>query len=285
MPTQTPTNEAVAGMLEQIADLLEHQDDNPYRVQAFRRGARTVRATSTPLSEIIKEEGGEALTDLEGIGEGLASTIFEFITTGRSNYLQALQERQSPQELFQQVPGIGPKLAERIAYELQLTSLEGLEQAAHDGRLRQVSGIGPRTLTAIQHSLAELLKHAGRQAEPGPAGQPPVPLLLEVDADYRRQAAADELPRLSPRRFNPKNEAWLPLLRTEREGWAMTVLFSNTARAHDLDKTHDWVVIYYQKEGPEDQCTVVTESSGPLKGKRVIRGRERECREFYQKHP
>ncbi len=59
----------------------------------------------------------------------------------------------------------------------------------------------------------------------------------------------------------------------------MTVLFSNTARAHELGKTHDWVVIYYQKDGPEAQCTVVTEFRGPLKGKRVIRGREHERKE------
>jgi hypothetical protein len=65
----------------------------------------------------------------------------------------------------------------------------------------------------------------------------------------------------------------------------MTVLFSNTARAHELGKTHDWVVIYYQKDGPEAQCTVVTETRGPLKGKRVIRGRERECRQFYEMGP
>jgi hypothetical protein len=102
-----------------------------------------------------------------------------------------------------------------------------------------------------------------------------------VDTEYRRRAIAGELPKLAPRRFNPKNEAWLPVMRTERAGWSMTVLFSNTAHAHELGKTHDWVVIYYQKGGGEAQCTVVTEFRGPAKGKRVIRGRERECLDFY----
>jgi putative hydrolase len=109
-------------------------------------------------------------------------------------------------------------------------------------------------------------------------------VLLEVDAEYRRRAAANELPKLAPRRFNPRHEAWLPILRTERQGWSMTVLFSNTARAHELGKIHDWVVIYYQKEGPEAQGTVVTETQGLLQGKRVIRGRERECADFYRAH-
>ena len=111
---------------------------------------------------------------------------------------------------------------------------------------------------------------------------PAVATLLEVDREYRAKAAAGQLQKIAPRRYNPAHEAWLPVMRAERDGWAMTVLFSNTARAHELGKIHDWVVIYYHKEGPEHQCTVVTESQGSLKGQRVIRGRENECVQFYQ---
>jgi Holliday junction resolvasome RuvABC DNA-binding subunit len=287
MPILSPTNEEIAELLNQIAGLLEQQDDNPYRVQAFRHGADRVRETETSLVEIVEKGGAEALTQLEGIGQGLAGVIFEFISTGRSSYLQQVQTRQRPEEIFEQVPGIGAKLAQQIAYELEIKSLEELEQAAHDGRLRQLHGFGPRRVEAIQHSLAGIL---GRSTPPrkeaagssAADGQPSVALLLEVDAEYRRRAAADELPRLTPRRFNPRQEAWLPVLQTKREGWSMTLLFSNTAKAHELDKTHDWVVIYYQKDGPEAQCTVVTETGGPLQGKRVVRGRERESRTFYE---
>jgi hypothetical protein len=67
-----------------------------------------------------------------------------------------------------------------------------------------------------------------------------------------------------------------------RYGWAFTALYSNTKRAHELDKTHDWVVLYYERDGEEDQATVVTETRGPLGGKRVIRGRESETREYYE---
>jgi hypothetical protein len=134
----------------------------------------------------------------------------------------------------------------------------------------------------VREHLAELPDRSAPAAATE-GTEPEVGLLLDVDAEYRRQAEAGELPKLAPRRFNPNHEAWLPLLRTERDGWAMTALFSNTARAHELDKTHDWVVIYYQKDGPEGQCTVVTETSGPLAGKRAIRGREGECEQFYLK--
>jgi DNA polymerase (family 10) len=286
MPIQTPTNEDIASLLEQIADRLEQEDDNPYRIQAFRHGAQSVRASERPLTEIVAEEGAEALTQLEGIGQGLATTIFEFIQTGRSNYLQQLQARQPAEEIFRHVPGIGPKLAQRIAQQLEISSLEALEQAAHDGRLEQVDGFGPRRMAAVRHSLAEMLRHSTeRQRYTDEAGLekpwPDVALLLEAEADYRQRAEAGELPKLAPRRFNPTEEAWLPVMRTERDGWVMTLLFSNTARAHEAGKTHDWVVIYYQKDGPEQQCTVVTGLRGALKGKRVIRGREKECLQFY----
>jgi len=60
-----------------------------------------------------------------------------------------------------------------------------------------------------------------------------------------------------------------------------TALFSNTARAHDLGKTQDWVVIYYDKDGHENQCTVVTEHHGPSRGQRVVRGYESACMAYY----
>jgi len=288
MPTLLPRNEEIAKLLETIADQLEERDDNPYRVQAFRHGAERVRATEPPLTKMVEEGGGEALTQLEGIGQGLASIIFEFISTGRSTYLQQLEGNypQAPEDILQQVPGIGPELARRIIYALQIDSLEGLAKAANNGRLGRIQGFGPRRVAAIQHSVAALLGDTASAGKPanGSNGQPGIGLLLKVDAEYRQKVEAAALPKLAPRRNNPQQEAWLPVMQTEQEGWAMTVLFSNTARAHELKKTHDWVVIYYQKDGPEEQCTVVTETSGPLEGRRVIRGRERECITFYKEH-
>ena len=102
-------------------------------------------------------------------------------------------------------------------------------------------------------------------------------LLLEIDAEYRKQAAAGKLSRIAPKRFNPEGKAWLPILHAEREGWHFTALFSNTARAHQLGRTDDWVVIYfYDDDHQEGQCTVVTETHGSREGERVVRGREDE---------
>ena len=112
---------------------------------------------------------------------------------------------------------------------------------------------------------------------------PDVGLLLEVDRQYREQAGADQLPMIAPRRFNPENRAWLPVLHTERGDWHFTAMYSNTARAHELKRTRDWVVVYfYDDHHREGQCTVVTETRGPLTGQRVVRGQEMECREYYR---
>jgi hypothetical protein len=103
-------------------------------------------------------------------------------------------------------------------------------------------------------------------------------MLLDVDREYRDAAAARRLPRIAPRRFNPTGEKWLPILHAERDHWPFTGLSSNTFRAHALERTRDWVVVYFHADArPEGQRTIVTESSGSLEGGRVVRGRESEC--------
>jgi hypothetical protein len=109
----------------------------------------------------------------------------------------------------------------------------------------------------------------------------PVATILEIDEEYRKQASAGNLKMIAPRLLNPKKKAWLPLMAREYKGYKFTVMFSNTAAAHKLEKTDDWVVVYCEKGKGENQCTVVTESRGALKGRRVIRGREKECAEYY----
>jgi hypothetical protein len=113
--------------------------------------------------------------------------------------------------------------------------------------------------------------------------EPPVAELLDVDREYRERAAKGDLHRIAPRRLNPGNEAWLPVLHTGRGGRQYTALYSNTPRAHEHGKTHDWVVIYYRAGGePESQCTVITSERGVLEGKRIVRGREAECERYYE---
>jgi putative hydrolase len=111
---------------------------------------------------------------------------------------------------------------------------------------------------------------------------PGVGLLLDVDREYREKAAAGLLQKIAPRFFNPGNEAWLPVLHTRFGPWRFTALYSNTERAHDLYRTHDWVVIHFDDDESQGRSTVVTEYHGALKGRRVVRGRERECAAHYR---
>ena len=105
---------------------------------------------------------------------------------------------------------------------------------------------------------------------------------LSVDAEYRRRAEAGELRTISPRRFNPDGRARLPVLHTDRGGWSFNALFSNTARAHELNRTRDWLLIYWERDGHEDPCRGVTERRGPLAGRRVVRGYERESARVHE---
>ena len=289
------TNREIADALDRVADLLAAQDANPFRVSAYRRAAGMARVHPEPLAGILHEGGREALEGLPTIGGTMAAHVSELVHRGQLTLLDRLEGEVSPERLLTTVGGIGPELARRIHDELGLESLEELEQAAHDGRLDGVAGFGPRRLHAVREQLASILarqargrarRRAGDAAERrGELRRPDVGALLAVDAEYRDRSARGALRRIAPRRFNPGHEAWLPILHTERDGWHVTALFSNTARAHELGRTRDWVVLFYECDGDAGQCTVVTETRGPLRGRRVVRGRESECARLTEPHP
>ena len=288
MAPSAPRNPDVADALERVADLLEAQDENPFRVRAWRAGARAVRESEREVAAILAEHGLEGLDRLPAIGKSLAGAIAELVHTGRLRLLDRLEGEISPEDLFTTVPGIGEELAARIHRELHADTLEELELAAHDGRLEKLPGFGARRVRGVREALAGMLGRSTRrrarrirheESQPAAtAARPPVATLLAVDAEYRQRAEAGTLRMIAPRRFNPDARAWLPVLHTERDGWSFTALYSNTARAHELGTTRDWVILYFEQDGHEDQCTIVTERHGPLAGRRVVRGREAECR-------
>jgi hypothetical protein len=274
-------NRELARELRRIAELLEAQHASPHRVRAYLGAADTVQGLDRPVSAVLEQEGKAGLQRLPRVGQRIASLIDEYVATGRIGLLERLEGEGDPEALFRSVPGVGPRLASMIHGELGIESLEELELAAHDGRLAALRGIGPRRLRALRAALGELLTHAARRRAHARevelrAPRPDVRLLLDVDRLYREGAARDELPRIAPRRFNPEARAWLPVLHAERSNWSFTALYSNTARAHELGRTDDWVVIYYERGDAHGQCTVVTEHSGALRGARVVRGREQE---------
>jgi putative hydrolase len=210
------TNEEVAQLLDEASGLLEAQRANPFRVTAYRRAATAVRALRMPVVEIAGG-GVEALMAALGVGLRLARTIAEIVATGRLGLLDRLRAETDPQALLTTVTGIGPELAERIHRELGVETLEELEMAAHDGRLARVRGFGRRRVRGVMDALAGRLGRPGRRPPSSfPPATLPVAELLDVDRQYRKEAAAGRLRCIAPRRFNPGGRAWLPILHTER---------------------------------------------------------------------
>jgi len=278
-------NAHCADRLREAADLLEAQRANPFRVSAYRKAATTVLDLPEDVAGIAARDGLPGLEALPNIGRGIAAALLEMTRTGRWIQLERLRGNADPVQLLTAVPGLGHRLAERIHEELHVDTLEALELAAHDGRLESVPGVGPRRTAAIRASLQAMLSRSRPRFSAGSRGAehgPDVATLLAVDRDYRHEAEAGRLPTIAPRRFNPSGEAWLPVLHAARDGWHFTALFSNTAQAHQLNRTRDWVVLYfYDDEHAEGQHTVVTETHGHLAGRRVVRGREADCRAYY----
>lgn len=282
--TVTPASEnlGIASRLNELASLLEEQGANPFRVRAYRRAAATVVALDRPASAILAEGGITALEALPGVGQSIARAIRSVVLHGRLPMLERIRGEADPVTLLSTVAGIGRVLAERIHDGLEIETLEGLEMAAHDGRLSALPGFGPKRVAAIREILGQRLARVRTPVRAPSWDEPSVMELLEVDQEYRDRAGRGELRTIAPRRFNPTGEAWLPVLHTQRGPRHYTVLFSNTQRAHEMGRTRDWVILYCDGSGGECQCTVITAEWGVMRGRRIVRGREAECAEFYR---
>ena len=164
MPTIGPTNVELAEALEQMAEVLVRRGEtNPYRVQAYLQAAGTIREQRDPVARLFGEGGTEALMTLPGVGVSLARHIGQYIETGRIALRDRLLRADDPATLLATVPGVSERLARRLVEDLGVTSLADLERAAHDGRLRDVDGLGPRRVEAIRLQLNSILNRSSRR--------------------------------------------------------------------------------------------------------------------------
>ena len=280
-------NNAIAKKLREVALLLDEQGANRFRIQAYRTAAERLERLDVPVSQIVEQQGTDGLQALPGIGVSLARSIHTLVVTGRLPMLDRLRGELDSMALLASIPGIGPALATRLHDDLHTHTLEQIEMAAHDGRLADIEGVGPKKLQGIIDSLTARLGRVRRPAqtiERHSAAESSIEELLDVDREYREAAQADTLRKITPRRFNPKKEAWLPILHTQRGPRHYTAMFSNSALAHQLKKTRDWVLLYCDDDHGERQCTVVTGRSAPFIGKRIVRGREADCASYYHSY-
>jgi DNA polymerase (family 10) len=189
-------NPEIARVLEEVADVLEIQNANPFRIRAYRNAVRTVETQTTPLRRWVEER--RQLTDLPGIGKEMAGHIVEMVETGTLGFRDQLLA-EVPRSLIDlmRVPAVGPKKAKKLWDELKICSVDELEAAAREGRIAAVAGFGVKTQEKIlsgiaewrQHSSRMLLIDAERFVEPLLAHLREAPEIerLEVAGSYRRR--------------------------------------------------------------------------------------------------
>jgi DNA polymerase (family 10) len=154
-------NADIGRVFDEIADLLEIQEANPFRVRAYRNAARTVENLTLDLAAAIG--GGKPLPKLPGIGEDLAAKIGEIAATGTCKLLERLRRELPPgvTELLR-VPGLGPKRVKALFGELEVKTLPQLLKAAEQGRIRELRGFGAARETQIAEAVKRQLSKARR---------------------------------------------------------------------------------------------------------------------------
>ena len=143
-------NLAISRVLKEIADLLEIKEENPFKIRAYRTAAETLVHESEPVAGLSPE----ARRALPGIGKDLAAKIGELVDTGTIRYHQELQQ-EFPSTILEllRLQGIGPKTVARLYKEIGVGSVDDLEQAARDGRIRRMPGMGPGKVSQILKAL------------------------------------------------------------------------------------------------------------------------------------
>ena len=147
------TNAQIASLFEQVADLLEFDGANPFRVRAYRNGSRTVKQLPESVASML--ESGKQLTDVSGLGKDLAQKCKEIVETGRLAMLDELHSKIPDSVLaLLRIPGLGPKKAAVLFKELKISSLEQLEKACRDDIVSGLKGFGAKTQERILQGLA-----------------------------------------------------------------------------------------------------------------------------------
>lgn len=189
-------NPEIARILEEVADILEIQNANPFRIRAYRNATRTVETLTVPLRKWVQEN--RPLTDLPGIGKEMANHIREMVETGTLGFRDELLA-EVPRSLIElmRLPGLGPKKAKKVHDELKINSVDELETAAKEGRIANLPGFGAKSQEKIlagiqeyrQHGSRLLLAEAERFVEPLLAYLRETPEVerLEVAGSYRRR--------------------------------------------------------------------------------------------------
>ncbi len=155
-------NAVIAALFDELADLLELQGANPFRVRAYRNAARTIENSAEPIADLVAQPNHD-LTQLEGIGKDLAEKLETLVATGRFPQLEELRHAFPPDVVrMLRIPGLGPKKVAVLLKELEVKTLADLQAAAEQGRIAVLKGFGKKTEQSILEGLA-LLEQTGQR--------------------------------------------------------------------------------------------------------------------------
>jgi DNA polymerase (family 10) len=151
----------IARTLEELADLLEIQGANPFRIRAYRNAVNTVESLTRPIQAMV--DVGEDLTQLPGVGKDIAGHVEELIRTGRITRMEEVAA-EFPLSLVElmRLDGVGPKKARKLFVELDVRTVDGLQGALVSGRVEELSGFGKKSTEKILRAIERHRKHVGR---------------------------------------------------------------------------------------------------------------------------
>ena len=155
------TNEQIAELFENMGTLLEMKGDTVFKIRAYQRAARTIEQLSTPLAQAV--ENGEDLTKIPGVGKAISEKIAEYISTGQvSAYEKLVEELPTGVLDLKEIPGVGPKMAMAISQQLGISTVEGVAEAAADGRLAELPRMGKRAAEGILRHISAFQEMGNR---------------------------------------------------------------------------------------------------------------------------
>ena len=152
------SNSDIAEVFDEVADLLEIQAANQFRVRAYRNASRVVRGWPARLSAVVTE--GDEFPKLPGLGKDLAAKVVEIVQTRRLELLEDLKKK-TPKGLLEllQLPGIGPKRISKLQHEIGVESIADLRKGLRAGRLDEIEGFGPKMKERLKAELEKLERH------------------------------------------------------------------------------------------------------------------------------
>jgi DNA polymerase (family 10) len=255
-----PRNSDVAEQIELLADLLDLEGSEPFRVVAYRRAAARIRETGTPVAQLALD--GKA-KDLQGIGRTIEEKIVEIVNDGEIHALTKRKAMVPPEVVqFMRLPGLGPKTAARIWRQLGVTTVDELKAAAEQQQLRTLTGLGAKTEERVLKALAEAAAPAAERRGLLGLG---LPAVLAVVSTLREHPTVDLVSEAGSVRRRKETFRDLDIIATAGEPGALTEYFTKLAWVVEVVAKGDTKATVVSNDGLRFDLRVVPpESYGNL---------------------